>query len=188
MLKMVHKYNAIPHLLAQSTSGPVLELFLCNGMFDPEVALGGHQPFYFDQLSAIYNHFTVLSSVCRATFMIDESSAYVGGATCGIYLEDDSTGGPTTFIAMSEQASAVTKAVADNDKVTITKYWNARQAYGGNTMDDNLLRGDVATDPQETMAFGVFCFGQLASYVTCRVDVEIEYTAVWTELKPITTS
>lgn len=33
-----------------------------NSLFDPEVALGGHQPLYFDQYSAIYAHYRVMAS------------------------------------------------------------------------------------------------------------------------------
>lgn len=38
--------------------------FRANGMYDPRVAVGGHQPYGFDQLMAQYYHYTVIKSTC----------------------------------------------------------------------------------------------------------------------------
>lgn len=52
--------------------------FRLNGMFDPRVNAGGHQPQYFDQLMAIYTYFVVTSCdiVIRA---VPENNPATGG-------------------------------------------------------------------------------------------------------------
>lgn len=188
LFTMKHSYFVIPHTMTQTAGGPIVELYSCNGMYDPEVALGGHQPLYFDQMTAIYQHYTVIASKLTAEFTIDDTSVYKGGATVGIYLEDDALGGPTQIQTLCEQPGAVHKALAYDDKITLSKSWNARQAFGGNTMDNNELRGNSGANPLETQSWAVFAFGGLTDNIKCRVDLTIEYTAVWEELKPIGTS
>lgn len=42
--------------------------FNCNDIFDPEVAVGGHQPRGHDEWATHYNNTKVLSSTCTATY------------------------------------------------------------------------------------------------------------------------
>ena len=39
-----------------------------NGLFDPYVPVGGHQPYSFDQYMEFYNRYTVLGSKITVTF------------------------------------------------------------------------------------------------------------------------
>lgn len=58
-----------------SSDGYVYRL---NGMFDPRVSTGGHQPQYFDQMTAIYNYWCVTACdiVVRA---VPENNPATGG-------------------------------------------------------------------------------------------------------------
>lgn len=58
------RYSVLQTLAGPSIGNVVITEFRANGMYDPEVALGGHQPFGFDQLMAQYTHFTVIRSYC----------------------------------------------------------------------------------------------------------------------------
>lgn len=42
--------------------------FRGNSVFDPEEAVGGHQPRGYDQLTALYSHYKVLSSAINITY------------------------------------------------------------------------------------------------------------------------
>lgn len=46
-----------------------------NGLFDPEVALGGGQALGFDELAAFYNRYQVISSTCDVEYLPDPASA-----------------------------------------------------------------------------------------------------------------
>lgn len=56
------KLSYISHQNITSTGGISVLDFRGNGPFDPEVAVGGGQPFGFDQLSALYNQVLVFGS------------------------------------------------------------------------------------------------------------------------------
>lgn len=188
MMTVKHKYVEDVFLLTQSSGAIAQWLSSCNGMFDPNTSLGGHQPLYFDQLSAIYNHYTVVSSKITYKLAIDASSV-ADACTVGCYIEDDSTGSITIHTAVLEQPSSVNRLLTrEGGPVTLTKSWNARQAFGGNTLDNDELKGSVSANPVEQQHYELFVYNVPLDYPTVRVQAEIVYTAVWRELKPMSTS
>jgi len=61
-----------------------------NGLYDPEIALGGHQPMLFDQLMTFYGIYYVSACSCTMTYIPASSGAYVDAGT--MYM----IGGPTS--------------------------------------------------------------------------------------------
>ena len=60
-------------------------LFGTNCLFDPWLTVGGHQPLYFDQVAAIYQHYTVMKARMKVTIVPNTVDAYVSG----ILIDDD---------------------------------------------------------------------------------------------------
>jgi len=60
-----------------SAAGSVTQnIFRFNSLFDPNETGLGHQPHYFDQLSAVYGRYVVVASTIKATFMpVTETAA-----------------------------------------------------------------------------------------------------------------
>jgi len=70
--------------------GPLGAIYRANGPFDPRVAVGGGQPNYYDQWSALYNNVTVLA--CKAKcYFINNSSTVPCEITTG-WTDTDPTG------------------------------------------------------------------------------------------------
>ncbi len=70
-LSIVRTSNGLPDQLYttlsytqqfQLSADPGLQQFRGNGMFDPDFSGVGHQPFYFDQLAAVYDRYQVFAS------------------------------------------------------------------------------------------------------------------------------
>lgn len=80
------------------TNDIVSHSFRVNGCFDPDMAVGGHQPRGFDEYMNIYERFTVVSSKLTVQFMYE---GYAGPAT------QDITGG----LVQSVKTSNVTPSV-----------------------------------------------------------------------------
>ena len=70
--------------------------------------LWGHQPLYFDQVAAIYQHYTVMKARMKVTIVPNTVDAYVSG----ILIDDDLTPAITTLDGMVERPSAVFKTSA----------------------------------------------------------------------------
>ncbi len=68
-----HMYITLKYAESISTSVATLvgsnQVFRLNSIFDPNAAVGGTQPYGYDQLSALYNRYRVLKTKWRVDFM-----------------------------------------------------------------------------------------------------------------------
>jgi len=160
--------------------------FRANGMFDPYATGVGHQPLYFDQLSAVYNHFTVIRSKITAKFIQQTDAAGCAGSICGIYVDDDTS----TLASISdivEQNSSVFKTAlpSGENQAIVSQTWDAVQTFGPNPLANDNLQGTPGTDPTEQSIFCVYFQPMAAANTTGELEVFIEYTAIWDELKNV---
>jgi len=157
-------------------------------MFDPDVSGSGHQPLYFDQLTAIYNHYTVLTSTIVIRWRSRGSSASV---VAGVFINDDSTVTPSNAVFRLEQSSAVYKTIGyqQSEEVVVTKKWSAKQAFGPSAISDPNLQGTSSANPSEQQMFTI-TMSPLDGSTTATIDafVTITYDCVWQELKDIAAS
>ena len=76
--------------------------------FWPMADLWGHQPLYFDQVAAIYQHYTVMKARMKVTIVPNTVDAYVSG----ILIDDDLTPAITTLDGMAGTAFGCFKTSA----------------------------------------------------------------------------
>lgn len=160
--------------------------FSCNGLYDPDISGTGHQPLYFDQLMAIYNHYTVRSSRCK----VSSVGLYFNAATTVQMCIDDDATGPTTMSSMAERPGAVSaffNPIIENP-YPLRKAWNCRANFGGNPLSDPELQGTAGTNPTEQQYFQILVGNDTGINQTVTLYIEIEYDAVFNELKTIATS
>lgn len=184
---VTHKYTQ--NFQIQSTLGVLgTTQFTCNGMFDPDITGSGHQPMYFDQFSALYDHYTVIGSKMKITFA-NTSTGNASGRFV-IMQQDDSTIASSAVDAVSENSLGSWKMLAagDNNVHTIFKKWSAKKTFGGSVLGNDNLQGTVAANPVE---LSVYTLGYaVGTAVTQSIDVvvEIDYIAIWDELKELASS
>ena len=164
--------------------------FRANGMYDPEVAIGGHQPLGFDQWSAFYNHWIVYSSTIEATF---RDNAEANLCQVGILLGDDTTM-PVTATAIREQPLNRNKFLVSGNVgkqaiTTVRHTFNTKQFFNLVDVKDagDRLGGSIAADPTDVAIFRVY-FGladDSTSSRTFNIAVKIRYTAVFSEPKAL---
>lgn len=180
-----HRYSQFERLT--STTGVIqTKNFRCNGMFDPDASATGHQPMYFDQISAIYNHFTVVKSNIKVTFTPEGGSSF---AAFGVFINDDTTVTPT-ILGCLEQSSAQNgiMTITTSDPQVRRSYWDAVKAFGPSPLANDNLQGSGSADPTEQQVWTIWCGNSTATTVNIAILVEIEYTAVWDELKDVDVS
>lgn len=178
-LAIKHKY-AESFTMTSTTSSLATHIWRANGMFDPNQSGTGHQPMYFDELGALYDHYTVVRAYAKFTFAVGVETQPV---IVNVYLDDDTTVVPSINSAM-EQGTATTKMLATggNDPQVITKVFDATM-FGPNPLDNDNLQGTPSTDPTEQQYFIVQAISTLAGTVTVACTAEIIYYAIWDELK-----
>lgn len=185
---MTHKYCDNVQLV--STSGALNKyLFSCNGMFDPNSTGTGHQPLYYDQMAALYNHYTVIGShiKIRVTPTASaEETLYVG-----TWLDDDTvTSNITSFNDISERTTGKLLLIPPNSNsvYTMSNKWSAKKTFGGSVLGNDNLQGTLTANPTEQTFYGIGI--QTASSATTGLEIlfEITYIAVWDELKDVAAS
>lgn len=183
MMHFTHVY-AQSLILTSTTGAEFTQQFSTNGLYDPDITGTGVQPAYFDQLTPIYDHYTVFKSRFKYTFLTDTDANVVA------YIDDDTSGAGTISAALQQPSSkfAVVPALRV-DPTTVSLDWDAKQYFGGNIFDNDDLQGSASANPVEQSYFTVIFKAQNSSS-TCilRGIVQVEYWVVWDELKTVTVS
>ena len=196
MLRVSLKQLKITHKFTQSNwmtySGPNLNCvwysYGVNCLYDPVLAVGGTQPMYFDQLSAIYNHYTVVASRIKVTIIPNRTEAFTGG----IVIDDDGTPSVTHLDMITQQPSAVfSTSHRDVSAMRLYKSWNAVSVFGPNPMDNDQLRGNASSNPAEIQSFTVFVRPidhTTTNQTQYEYMAEIEFDTIWNELRSMSGS
>lgn len=155
----------------------------CNGLYDPDHSGTGHQPMYYDQLMALYDHYTVLRSRIKVTifnFTADPSRV-------NIYLNDDTTATPTDMNGRMEQSSARNIIVSkEGGPVVLYLSWDAYKTFGGSILGNDNLQGTAGADPLELSLYTITAQNtNLTAATSVGLQCEIVFDTVFDELKDI---
>lgn len=190
---MTHKYVETISISTPSVASYNGYQYRANGMFDPRVGTGGHQPLGYDQMVALYNHWTVIGSRIRFKIVRDKSTDSRVIQAC-TYLDDDSTL-PPTYEALLEQnrlrsvvMGSATSTGEGERFITLSNKFSARKQFGTGALSKDSLQGSATADPTEQSYFVLAVTSPSSVAQSLIVQVEIEYIAVWTEVKDITQS
>lgn len=184
-LMVKHRY-AESFTLDPSISTTAHVAYKANAMYDPTDALGGHQPLGFEQLTPIYNYYTVIGAKATITFFSGSDSPSTGPVMCYAYLNDDNSP-VNTYDTVLEQGTGRVKPLTSNTSggsCTIVQKFSAKKYFGVTDIKDNDdLRGHQTADPSQ-MAFFIIGAQGVSSAVdptVIRCNVIIEYIAIWSE-------
>jgi len=183
MIRNTHRFNLYPNVTMAGT-GLAQIVFYANGMFQPQAGATTHQPHYYDQFTALYDHYRVISSKISArVYTRPDTYAY----TMTLFIDDDTTPSVTTQNDAQEREGArfFTQTGGMTETVPLSLSWNAKTAFGVKATNDSMF-GSASTNPSENQCFVISMVGTpSANYV---FQVFIEYTAEWTELATVGSS
>lgn len=181
---MTHKYFETFDVMNTVGSTGVYQ-FRANSMFDPNFTGTGHQPYLFDQMAAVYNHFFVISS--KITITVSHNATTNTAASACVYLNDDTTVTPT-YYGLFEQSKCrfTTLPLGNVDPHKLTCTYSARKIFGPSTLANISLKGNAAADCSESSVFSLCIFPQnVSSTQSYNCTALIEYVAEWVELKDV---
>lgn len=185
-LRVVHRYSDTLTFTHGGSAAAAYKQYVANGMYDPDVSAGGHQPMYFDELAALYRHYMVTSSKVTVEFSTAANSV---PHVIGVCLDDDQTLAGTSMESLSERPSSTTLELAPGTTRKITKYFSLKRNFGNVSLGVNTFQGSPSTNPTEQMVFVLFSRPVLFTDTpTIYIKVSIEYNAVWTEIFEPSTS
>lgn len=132
-------------------------LFSANGMYDPDVAVGGSQPRGFDQIMALYDHYVVLNA--RATVWFTPVATATNNYVVGVSLEDDTTAA-VTLVDYAEGFRVSSGVLQSNGDAKCFKMdFSATEFFGRSksaVLGDDQLYGTTSANPSEQAIFHLF--------------------------------
>lgn len=196
--KMTISHRYVEKVNVSSVAGsPGGYLFSCNGLFKPNQSAAGHQPYYFDQMSAIYNHYRVIKA--KITLSVTPQNSGQTSTYFSLTTNDDTTITNNTVFGQIEQPDSRygMLAAGSTDMVRILRHtYDPYKVFGvkgvsnlATLMASDWLQGTITANPTEAYNW-VFLYVSQDGSTTCNVNVlaDITYYAIWDELKEVTTS
>lgn len=145
--------------LDPSASGGAAEfVYQANGIFDPQLDGGVHQPRGFDQYIALWAQYAVTEAKITCHFAMPTGTTQPN--VCGIAVADQA-GTTTNLIALAEHYDVVTNVLDKSDtgqSLKLMKSVNVTEFLGrdSNITDDDDLLGNSTNNPAEGVFFHVF--------------------------------
>lgn len=171
---------------------PANYVFSANGLYDPNISGVGRQPYGFDQLMNLYNHYTVLGAKITVTIAnsqdasgmvlsckLDDNGSIIDGGDRILYLEKP-------FVRRTIISNSYVKPAKINHFFSARKFFSAKGIRNYN----NELSGDAASNPPDQAYFIVMLspFTGAQDIGTIPAIVEIEYIAKFFEPKELVSS
>lgn len=184
---------------ALSSAVPLIHHIRANSLYDPDHSGVGHQPRGFDELAAIYDHYTVIGSKIKVSFENDVDNVNSAGQYCFLMLQDTNNT-PTSLVDILEESDKNKMAYKQRNttssrNVVLTKKYSPYKMFGIPKKDSLInnpnLNAQTGSNPVEDAiyTFGVACSRTTSTDpapVVCRV--EVEYIALFTEKRPMNSS
>lgn len=188
------RYNEAHTFGSSSTANFASNYKMClNSCFDPNDSGVGHQPMGFDQLMSIYEKYTVVGAKITVCFVGDTTVPSV----CGLRVVD----GNETAIADKKKAiengnsswKYMTTANGGNNKVVLTKSVNCKKFFGQKAIvgDDKYTFASTQGPVNDDKIIGELWVAPISASDThgrTLVDINIEYSVVFTEPKVLSLS
>lgn len=187
---VTHRY--VSSIILTSTSGAIAKhQFSANGMFDPDITATGHQPLYFDQFTALYDHYTVIGS--KITVKLCSGTANEAAGQFAMMLNDDTSStnitDPEHAFEQSQHSNRLTLIPPNsNNSYAQRLTWSPKKVFGGSILANDALQGTVSANPTEQSYYDLYFSSFGSATTTCAIQVLIEYIAVWDELKEVAQS
>jgi len=191
-LNITHRYTESTRITLSAGQLGVYE-FSCNSLYDPNTTGAGHQPMFFDQIGAMYLHYTVLRSRIKIQMVPVVASAGCQSLRACVCI-NPAAGGSSNMNAAIENPrsnwvliSHLSNTFGPQNRLSLS--WDAKKIFGANALDDPNLSGTPSGNPSE-QSFYCFQIQDSQGAGTGAIDVifTIEYDAQWDEPQNMSTS
>lgn len=176
------------YIMDPTTGSYDVLVYKANGLYDPRVATGGHQPYGFDALMTQYQNFKVYESSIR---VYPTESAVQDSIPCYVAVIPSTT--PTLSTLFSDTSHFLEYCRKNNVKVyTVGAYitqnsalnqipyakWSLKENFGGELDKSESTWGTASADPTTTTYFRIYCYSIYNNNPAARTfRIDISYKA-----------
>lgn len=194
------KFAKLRYCVHETLAGPavgtiVVKQYKANGMYDPEVGIGGHQPYGYDQLMASYHHYTVLKSSIEVELqnvtlannivaVLSLNSA--AGEVAAVYADGGINAVREQNTVSKDLMTSVYSSYQQQNR-NQRLYFDASKFFGKspwNLIGDSRFQGESTTDPPEDAYFSLTLYsptGAAEEGHNFTWKITINYFACFTE-------
>lgn len=158
---------------AQDVGGIGTYRFRLNGLFDPAVSLGGHQPYGYDQWSNFYGKWRVHACKYEVQFLSD--TPHNGLATCRPVVSG--SGNLTTPSDLIEQPNIAYSLYGRESKqnCTLQGFIKMEKFFGEKITGEDNYEGSTGVDPANQCHLDITMVDLNAFALTTWILVELTY-------------
>jgi len=181
------KYASDPVILS-STVGLVHYYFHSNSIYDPDGTGLGHQPYYRDQLSVLYNRYRVHSVTVKLTGKCLTDTCSV----VALYARSYSSVGPISFLQEIMEKQIKPKVIKKDEIFTMSKTWKIRDIESlSKSGFDAVLGYSGSTGGNPTFMPRIYCSAAAYDEVTASTVIlraELSFNVEYYDLLTIAPS
>lgn len=168
---------------------PDTYVFSLNGLYDPNITGIGHQPLGFDELMAMYNHYTVVSSRAKVQFNNTDAA---NACTAILQIKDTATTS-TDMSTVIENGRCVYCVLGPESGGSAVKSLSIncsmKQFFGKTIVTEHDYRGSISANPNEQVYLHITAAPRTTSdQDAVFVTVQIDYLALLHEPKLLSAS
>lgn len=167
-------------------SAAATDVYSLNGLFDPDFTGGGHQPIGFDQIMAMYDHYTVIGA--KVTVRItNNDTTQVARVIAQVKDRNTVTNTLSQMNTVIENGACVWKVLgplgSGTETQTLRIGCNLSKAFGRSVMDGDKYWGNVGANPADQQFLHLIAYGDgiLENLAALTYVIQIDYAAVMTE-------
>lgn len=162
-----------------------------NDIFDPEFAVGGHQPMGFDQMAAMYNRYLVLGSKITVSFY-DNASTHNTPVLVGACMSDAATPPYTTTTGYIEAKRGQWRTITGGQRYA-TKLqcrYSPKRFWGLKDIKDNRekIGSGVTASPEQIAHCIVWIKATDGGTQSLSVTTVIDFLVQFSEAKDLVQS
>lgn len=179
---------------ATTTTTANVNVYPCsvNSLADPFGSGGSAQPKYYDQLTALYNNNTVLSSLVQFDVLVEDDAISKKNVVAGICLSDsDDFASIVNMVdVMSTPGCKHQLTNKTAGPIRLTMKWDASKSFGGNPLSNPDLQGLSAANPVRQQFINCWLVNATSTDTATNVNIiqTVWYDVIWNNPKNLTQS
>lgn len=183
------------YTLTNSIPATAFTYFGANTLYDPNRAVGGHQAMFYDQMEAIYRDYVVLGSKIKVRFINTSAEPlFIHVNRRNSVMNTDHTTADLEETQPTNKMTILPVASSGQPSKTLTQSYSPAKQFGISKKqvrnNEELILGSGENVPGvgkevyyniAMQQIGASLGGN--NNATCKILVEVEYTALWSNRK-----
>lgn len=170
------------YLLTSTLGSTPNQQMRMNGIFDPDLTGGGHQPMWRDNFAAIYQNYRVISSRIKVTFLPNPTvdNGTIGPYVVGIVGATETTTPSVTVSTRQEMSDSVYKSITRYDEPNVLYMSYTPRSKLSSSYDEDTVSALVGANPSQQYIANVW-FSDLTQpatsllWATVEIDFVVEF-------------